>query len=358
LKRFPSPGVDFKDSFFVRETVDEQRAKMFLGVFPSAIGQKTTMIRALSSMLTELAAMKRSGRIDAKDWDEYWTIVSYFNSIRELGSAKTTMEDDVQSRIDMAVRDLKIEELTSRVDSRDLPDILTKLSEPGSNKDAIDVLACSNMFSVGVDVQRLGLMVMNNQPKSVSEYIQATGRVGRRGTGLVLVLFNWARPRDQSHFERFCDFHSRIQIHVEAMTVTPFSGGVRQRALHAQYVALARILLGPSLSRNLDASRFDTQIRSSLPAQDFENWLESCIDAVEPRGKPALKKELGNFLDTWIDAASMTGLAYKRYRRENFVLMRSDPAEKGGSGPRVLTPNSMRNVEEEVNLHFVYGLGF
>lgn len=235
VKRFPSPGTIFSDSFFVKEVNDDDNSKLFVGVFPSGIGQKTIMKRTLSRLLLGTMEMKNEG-LPLEEWDEYWTIISYFNSIRELGSSKTTIEDDVHNDVKAIREILPIYELTSNIDSKDLPIILSKLNITGDKSDAINILTCSNMFSVGVDVQRLGLMVMNNQPKSTSEYIQATGRVGRNRTGLAIVLYNWARPRDQSHFERFYDYHNRIQSHVEAMTITPFSEGARERAMHAQFV--------------------------------------------------------------------------------------------------------------------------
>ena len=354
FRRFPSPGVDYSDSFFVKEDINNEAAKMFIGIFPSGIGLKTVMVRTFSSLLRDLAEIRQRSITPIDEWDEYWSLVAYFNSIRELGSAKTTMEDDIQNRVEKSVRNLRIEELTSRMDSKDLPEILTKLNKMGDDAGSIDILACSNMFSVGVDVQRLGLMVMNNQPKSTSEYIQSTGRVGRNKTGLVIVLYNWARPRDQSHFERFYDYHNRIQWHVEAMTVTPFSRGVRERALHAQYVSLTRILRGGNLARNSEAMNFDTRIRNDDITKRYEGMLEERMDFITREAKRELRDELEHFLDQWIDWAADGKLAYSRFINEQDILLRriEDPPEYRG----ILTPTSMRNVEEEIFIHKVWGL--
>ena len=43
----------------------------------------------------------------------------------------------------------------------------------------VDALLTSPVFGTGIDVDRLGLMNIMNQPKTTSGYIQATGRVGR-----------------------------------------------------------------------------------------------------------------------------------------------------------------------------------
>src|SRR5205807_9025519 len=110
-------------------------------------------------------------------------------------------------------------------------------------KRPLDVLLATNMISVGVDVKRLGLMIVAGQPKACAEYIQATSRVGRNkdAAGLVCTVFNWARPRDLSHYETFEHFHATFYKHVESLSVTPFSPGALSRGLAALLVSCIRL---------------------------------------------------------------------------------------------------------------------
>src|SRR5690242_4919846 len=154
--------------------------------------------------------------------DAYMTLVGYFGALRELGGMRRVVDDDVATRLYDAAQlgfarreKPAVAELTSRQHSSDIPEILRRLEAPvparrtrGETGIApIDVLLATNMISVGVDVSRLGLMVVAGQPKSAAEYIQATSRVGRADPGLVFTAFNWARPRDLSHYESFEHFH-------------------------------------------------------------------------------------------------------------------------------------------------------
>lgn len=365
LKRFPAPGTNISDSFFVREEENNPDAKMYVGVFPSGIGQKTVMKHTLSSILLDTSELKKSG-YPVEEWDDYWTVVSYFNSMRDLGSAKTTMEDDIQNSVSSERNILPVYELTGRMDSKDLPGILAMLNIKGDKEDAVNVLACSNMFSVGVDVQRLGVMVMNNQPKSTSEYIQSSGRVGRNKTGIVIVLYNWARPRDQSHFERFYDYHNRIQSHVEAMTVTPFSEGARERALHAQYVSMIRILGEGALSRNKEAGNFDSSFRCSPISLEYLECIKERMQKVSSDSVDNMEAELNKFMDDWVEFAEDTredseGLLYEKNPftnvDSNYILRKIDDYnQEGGGGLPILTPTSMRNVEKEVEVNKIFGL--
>ena len=101
-------------------------------------------------------------------------------------------------------------------------------SVEGRTQIPFDVILATSMLQVGVDVPRLGLMLLVGQPKNTAEYIQASSRVGRTadGPGLVVTLGNWARPRDLAHFEQFRHYHETFYSQVEALSVTPFSRDV------------------------------------------------------------------------------------------------------------------------------------
>ena len=193
--------------------------------------------------------------------DPYWTLIGYFNSLRVLGGARMQVQDDVNDRLDLLSRwhtsdKREIEhriELTSREPSGDIPDHLRRMAIRYPDPETLDVILATNMISVGVDINRLGLMAVMGQPQSTSEYIQATSRVGRRYPGLVITMLNAAKSRDRSHYESFRDFHSALYRQVESSSVTPFSSQARARALHAVLIALVRLTV-PALRANNSAS--------------------------------------------------------------------------------------------------------
>jgi hypothetical protein len=286
--------------------------------------------------------------------DAYWTLVAYHNSLRELGKSRTFGSDDIPARIKVIASDQSclrqlsadnVQELTSNLDARMLSGMLERLEQPASSSEALSLLLCTNMLSVGVDVQRLGLMLVNGQPKSTSEYIQATSRVGRGSVpGLVICLYSPAKPRDRSHYERFVAYHSALYRQVEPTSVTPFAQPARQRALHAVLVSLVRHCTG--LSSPTDAGRFSA---SHPELDDLLAYIQNRVDIVDAREADSTRAQLAQLVDEWQRRATELGshLHYNSTARQVQVLLRSlgDGHPAGWD-----TLRSMRNVDRSCRI--------
>jgi len=254
LAVFPPQVLDANDSFFARQrdVTVEKPGRRYVGICAPGTRLKAIEVRVYVTILAAAATLARRHGALADPW---MTLVGYFGSLRELGGMRRLVDDDVTNRLQrMERRGLArrtrpdIEELTSRINSSGIPRILDRLGTkfdpavPRGAPRAIDVLLATNMISVGVDVPRLGLMVIVGQPKSTAEYIQATSRVGRSdvGPGLIFTVYNWARPRDLSHYESFGHYHENFYRYVEPLSVTPFSMRAIDRGLSAVLAAIAR----------------------------------------------------------------------------------------------------------------------
>ena len=259
---FPPLGPDRRDSFFARTVVSgEVPARRYLGVAAQGRSLKVVLLRTCRALLSaaqklyEEAGGKRSQPNVA---DAYMTLLGYFNSLRELGGSRRIVEDEVGPTVDRYSERLRggetvgdfadrsiakwPVELTSRVPTNEVSEAKRRLARDHHEDDHVDVALATNMISVGLDITRLGLMVVLGQPKTSAEYIQATSRVGRDRDrpGLVVTLLNVHRPRDRSHYERFGFYHETFYRSVEASSVTPFSPRALDRALVGAVVSLAR----------------------------------------------------------------------------------------------------------------------
>ena len=235
--QFPAPGLDAANSGFA--VLDQARpGRLYMGV-TTAGRSATYMLQALTASLLQ-AATDPSACPEERNF--YWTQVVYFNSLRELGHALVLMQDDVpvsvrqiSARREESPRSVDAPaELTSRVPSYEIRDMLDRLAIDADDPEAVTLLLASNMISVGMDIPRLGLMVVNAQPKTLSEYIQATSRVGRGGVpGLIITMYNNMRARDRSHYETFETWHRSFYRDIEATSVTPFASRAQDKAVHA-----------------------------------------------------------------------------------------------------------------------------
>lgn len=253
LQLFPNPGLEMGDSFFGRYAkADEGRlaeGRLYLGIHASGYRSfLTAQVRTFS------AALFRAWMFEDSKKDAWWTLLAFYNSLRELGGAQTLFQSDIAARMkDYSLRyGLKgssqrylnsVEELTSRQSQAQLVELMDRLALDWDDKKALDACLASNIIEVGVDIDRLALMAVVGQPKSTAQYIQVTGRVGRRWKdrpGLILSMLNPSKSRDRSHFEQFHSVHRRLYERVEPTTATPFSVEAVERALAGVLLMWAR----------------------------------------------------------------------------------------------------------------------
>ena len=361
FSQFPPQGLSAKDSYFaVESTTDVRPAREYFGVMGIGTTATTTLIRVNAALLFASRYLAACGYED-KVIDNFWTITGYFNSLRELGGASTQILDDVQSRfsylaktkfatmtphVDLSTSYDNIVELTSRMNNSEITKIiqdrLKRSYRKGQHKDVYDFVLASNMISVGVDVGRLGTMVVAGQPKTNAEYIQATSRVGRNNPGLVVTVYNSTRSRDRSHYEQFLKYHSALYRYVEATSLTPFADRARDRGLHALYVSLCRYLV-PGMLGNDCAASYDPE-RPEI--KQIREIILDYVGTVDPGEVNAVMEELQDIEDEWNIEATGT-LVYRSFKNEK-KLLKSDT-----DNSRFRMMNSMRSVDAQAGIYLL-----
>lgn len=368
VAQFPPAGIDARDSWFAVEAPARDKAsRRYVGLLAPGTSQATLLVRAYASLLHHASRIEG----DAAVRDAYWTLVGYFNSLRLLAAAELQVRDDVQDRLKLltdrdgaesGVRSTEmLAELTSRVASSRIPAQLKALETRYPDPNALDVVLATNMISVGVDVDRLGLMAVLGQPQTTAEYIQATSRVGRRHPGLVAVLYNSARSRDRSHYEGFVPYHSALYRQVESTSVTPFSPRARDRALHAVFVGLARLTI-PNARPNAAASRVESFLGELIGLRTtLVNRARSVAGGVGDEARKqaaATAEELDAFIEHWrklaVDNPKLVYEAPYRHRRSDVrepwaALLRTHQDEDLSEAEPTLW--SFRDVDVESDLY-------
>lgn len=377
LSVFPPSGIDVEDNFFsIQRSIEERPGRRYMGVCAPGSSRPAVLIRTYTAFLTAAQALyDQFGPVA----DPYMTLVGYFNSLRELGGMRRLVEDDVQTRsfrVGMSrverpgLSQRRVEEiceLTSRVSSQHIPRFLDQLEvrfdeavhpangkvtagERSAHVPPLDAVLATNMLSVGVDVNRLGAMVVNGQPKGAAEYIQATSRVGRMWPGLVATVFTWARPRDLSHYETFEHYHETFYQHVEAQSVTPFSPRALDRGLTGSMLSIMRHSYVP-FAANDGAKEMKSPSRSemleTIDAMSSRTWEVTQNSKKKGLTEAALKARA----DDWAREAGVGGrtLVYeKRGAGPTARPLISEPSK--GSWNDWTAPRSMREVEPEVRL--------
>ena len=357
--QFPPNGFEIGDSFFIREIhVEEDPFRKYVGICAPGQSVKTALLRTYAVILQTVGNLSKQ-----EEWndviDPYYSLIGYFNSIRELGGAVRLLQDDIPKRMYVIKKKYNYPkmrspnsgnnvEITSRMASWQIPEKLSQLELPYTSGKCLDTAVATNMIAVGMDVDRLGLMVVTGQPKQNSEYIQATSRIGRAYPGLVVTLYNAYRPRDLSHYENFTGYHAQLYRFVEGTTATPFSARARDRVLHALVISAIRLLY-PEMANNEDAKAIGTLSPEQIDA--VKEMILDRIKIVKPSARDDACDEIDEFIGWWKrKAAESMPLFYRADPKRYNILI--NPYDKPHEDNYKPTLQSMREVESAANMYY------
>lgn len=362
---FPPSGLNHNDSFFARESDDESKRR-YLGLMPTGKTSIDTQLQLLAHLL--IARLEVYTDKETKERiNDYWTIVSYYKSLKDVGKTFNKVGDEVltftsqlQHRLSQYFQPFdkyrfnfygisgRTQELTSRVESSNIKTVLKEIENEFTPdkivtdqkgftylSNVVDLVLATNMISVGIDVGRLNIMLLNGMPKNVAEYIQASSRIGRRTHGLAIVLLDPNRAREKSYFEHFKPFHQAFYKGVEPLSVTPFTENTIKKMLTSILVSFVRQKV-PGMAQNNQAQYFTKDSIEPLKAfikKRFFNY-QTELNLFE--------KEIDRIADDWVDRIKKYGL--KRYDE---LLNKPAEKEKNKKNEDWVLMQSMREIDTD-----------
>ncbi len=341
LNVFPAPGMSYKDNFF--SFVTEESKRKHVGFLPTGKTSVDSQIQLLAHLLLARIFLFRQQKLNSfeeeaiQKTDHYWTIVSFYNSLKDVGKIYNKVPAEIISLLKMfhfRYRDSllaysfnfqglpsRTRELTSRVPSNSIKSLLNEMEHPFSLRksannntyvaDTVDLVLASNMFSVGIDIKRLNVMLMNGQPRNIAEYIQASSRVGRDSQGIVINLLDANRSREKSYFENYKTFHNSYYKYVEPLSVTPFTEIALDKVLNTILVCYVRHKKG--LSEDAKAKEFDGQY------DELKQFLSHRI--TEPLPLQYALNKLDKLSAEWLAKKEDLDLQYKNHDIQNHNLI-------------------------------------
>ncbi|MEI4769800.1 helicase-related protein [Psychrobacillus sp. FJAT-51614] len=357
---FPSPGIDIDDSFFSKIAVDERGnpkpGRKYIGVFTSRVRILMAQVMTYSAILQKVESLPEEER------DPFWTLLSFYNSLRDLGAGLNLFNSDIPTYIDALNKREGIDkrrflnaplELTSRKQSNEISKTIDDLNIPYLQRDskgrtkALTSCLASNIIEVGVDIDRLSLMGIIGQPKMTAQYIQVSGRVGRRPherPGLIVTVYSNQNSRDKSHFEHFNEYHQRLYAQVETTSLTPFSTSSLERGLTSVLIGFLRQRMDMQMAlypTNKELRRVMKDERFIAFRKRFKKRVELIdreqIDIWKELFKTFMDAVLNGRYETWKVSDTERGLMYQAGNL-------NDGEKYQGSIPVI---NSLRSVDVE-----------
>ncbi len=381
FKQFPPSGLLAGKNFFsdadeAHPLDDQGPGRWYVGIMAPGRGPITPTTRIWASILQESQAIRGSGPI-TDELKYFWTVVGYFNAMRELAGIRAGYEQDIPAHVNIIasrngqsprhLSQLEAVELHSNIpDKTNISAVLDRLE-----KESMDAVFATSMFGTGVDVDRLSQMIVHGQPKTTSNYIQATGRVGRKKGALVVTFLRSTRSRDLDHYEFFTGYHRALHRHVEPLTVFPFSPGAVNKGLLPVMIAVLRN--GMSINNipiNSDWAAEDqykamvSGSRRMATERQNSKELDEILKAVKKRNDSQPEDRiqpdkdvtgiLNALISSWeIKAKKIKDLyyyerAFGRIPKKHVVLGDEKHKQAGLSSVNENTPNSLRDVESSM----------
>jgi hypothetical protein len=364
MLQFPPSGISFRNSFFaVLADRDKRPARTYIGLCETGGSLADLLIRVHANMMFVKRLFIKQGKTEDVV-DQFYTSIGYFNAIRDLGASASIISDRANTYIHSLIQhkfsaeaatagltpadihyNVNHDELTSRKTAKEIKETLERLEEKYTNVSCYSYILASNMLSVGIDIDRLGVMTMYNQPKTNAEYIQATSRVGRQNPGVVLALYNTMRSRDKSHYEQFSFYHKAFYQYVEATSLTPFSARAIEKALHCVFIALVRLCI-----KGMDTNKAAVRFRKEMEGvSKITGFILNRVKDIRPNAYRDAEEYLNAIVDEWdyLARSNPDTLVYKGYNGELSLL---NEAEKEVELPFPPILNSLRNVEASSNV--------
>jgi hypothetical protein len=388
--QFPPPGISADDSFFMKKDINDPKPRKYIGFMASGLTSSTAIIR-LASILMEAPNVFD---VPNEELDKYYTLLVYFNSLKELGKFRTFIDDDINAHrkfLDSQVlqkiyqnysgRDI---ELSSAMTADDVSNALEKLKnntlkreskndkkisdirkkgirsildwlETINKKETMDsgimerlglkvsqnyeenkkqftsiiegyyesnstnpvkIAISTNMIATGVDITRLNVMLINGHPKSSSEYIQATSRVGRNDPGLIFSFYSATKNRDRSYYENYKSFHQTFYKDVEPSSVTPHSQPAMEKIIPSIILALSWIIHRQSSNNffeyNEELEKFIDEIRDEIKIRlglEKEKYVDDIFNEIKIKWRnlnPSSRRfaHFGDYMKTPLNAIS------------------------------------------------------
>lgn len=368
---FPPSGINYDDSFFAKESKESKRR--YIGFMPTGKTAIDTQLQLLAHLLVSRLEVFKNSETKSRT-DNYWTIVSYYNSLKDVGKIYNKVGDEVsnftstlQYRLSQLFQPFdeysfnfygipsRTEELTSRVESAKIKSVLKEIEKPFDESklvtrekglkyltDVVDFVLATNMISVGIDISRLNIMVLNGMPKNIAEYIQASSRVGRKTKGLAITLLDPNRAREKSYFEHFINFHSAFYKCVEPISITPFTENTIDKMLTTAFVTYIRNKI-PAMAKD-DAARYFEKEKAEEFIHFIKNRFGDDLDITS-----YFISSINDLIEDWQNRASLgSKLTYKS------LLKR--PTERQDDGVDWATMQSMREIDTDtfVEIKSVY----